>query len=114
MVSKNSFTLRVATRTTPFFAFVSIIYVKDCSPIPYRSYLTKHSTNTEEFDLNEKELQILVLYCLHLADKIYQSFHKNKYTLGVFVDLSKALDTVDKYYLKNLNNMELTTVIING
>ena len=30
MVSKKSFTLLVARGTTPFFAFVSIISVKDC------------------------------------------------------------------------------------
>ena len=30
IVSKKSFTLLVETRTIPFFAFVSIIYLKDC------------------------------------------------------------------------------------
>ena len=47
---------------------------------------------------------MIKLYYLHLENKIYQSFDKNKYTLGVFIDLSKAVDTVD--YLKNLNIME--------
>ena len=28
------------------------------SAIAYMTYLTKHNTNTEEIDLNEKELQI--------------------------------------------------------
>ena len=30
-----------------------------------------------------------------LDDQIIESFENNKYTLGVFIDLSKDLDTVD-------------------
>ena len=30
-----------------------------------------------------------------LVDQIYEAFEKNEYTLGVFIDLSKAFDTVD-------------------
>ena len=30
-----------------------------------------------------------------LADQIYESFEKDNYTLDVFIDLSKAFDTVD-------------------
>ena len=36
---------------------------------------------------------------LQLAGQINQSFEKNKFTLGVFVDLSKAYDTVDDQIL---------------
>ena len=32
---------------------------------------------------------------VHLVDQILESFEYNKYTLGVFIDLSKAFDTVD-------------------
>ena len=30
-----------------------------------------------------------------LIDQIYEAFEKNEYTSGVFIDLSKAFDTVD-------------------
>ena len=29
-----------------------------------------------------------------LVDQIYEAFEKNEYTLGVFIDISKAFDTV--------------------
>ena len=32
---------------------------------------------------------------IELINSIYDSFNQNKYTLGVFIDLSKAFDTVD-------------------
>ena len=32
---------------------------------------------------------------LQLADRILESFEYNKYTLGVFINLSKGFDTVD-------------------
>ena len=32
---------------------------------------------------------------VHLVDQIYESFENDNYTLGVFIDLSKAFDTVD-------------------
>ena len=32
---------------------------------------------------------------IKLIDNIYDSFNQNRYTLGVFIDLSKAFDTVD-------------------
>ena len=30
-----------------------------------------------------------------LVDQIYKSFENDKYTVGIFIDLSKAFDTVD-------------------
>ena len=36
---------------------------------------------------------------IHLVDEILQAFNENKYTLGVFIDLSKAFDTVDHQIL---------------
>ena len=32
---------------------------------------------------------------IQLAEQIYENFEENKYTLGVFIDLAKAFDTVD-------------------
>ena len=34
---------------------------------------------------------------MQLIDNINNSFEKNHFTLGVFIDLSKAFDTIDHY-----------------
>ena len=38
-----------------------------------------------------------------LANRVYDSFNENKYTLGVFIDLSKALDAVNH----NVNHLTI-------
>ena len=43
-----------------------------------------------------------------LVDQIYKAFEKNEYTLGVFIDLSKAFVTVDHSVL--LTKLELYAI----
>ena len=46
---------------------------------------------------------------VHLVEKTFDSFEKEQFTLGVFIDLSKAFDTVDhSILLKNLKLYGIT------
>ena len=42
---------------------------------------------------------------IELINKIYDSFNQNRYTLGVFIDLSKAFDNVDHNILIDKLNL---------
>ena len=44
-----------------------------------------------------------------LVDQIYEAFEKNEYKLGLFIDLSKAFDTVDHSVL--LRKLELNHLL---
>ena len=46
---------------------------------------------------------------VHLVDQICKSFESDNYTLGVFIDLSKAFDTIDYSIL--LKKLEMYSVI---
>ena len=42
---------------------------------------------------------------LQLIDQVNNSFERNQFTLGIFIDLSRAFDTVDhKILISKLNN----------
>ena len=43
-----------------------------------------------------------------LVDQIYNAFEKNEYTLGMFIDLLKAFNTVDDSIL--LKKLDLYTI----
>ena len=50
---------------------------------------------------------------IKLIDSIYDSFNQNKYTLGVFIDLSKAFDIVDHNILiDKLNSYGIKTIVV--
>ena len=59
---------------------------------------------------------------VHLVDKIYESFENDNYTLGVFIDLSKAFDTADhsillkklEMYGVNTTNLTWFASYLNG
>ena len=50
---------------------------------------------------------------LELSDKIKKSFEHGEYTIGVFIDLSKAFDTVNHSFLLNiLKHYGITNVLL--
>ena len=56
-------------------------------------YLTKHSIlNNHQYGFRKKHSTFMAI--LELTNKIFDSFEKNKFTIGIFIDLKKAFDTV--------------------
>ena len=67
-------------------------------------YLTKNNQLFDkQFGFRKGHLTEHAL--IELVNRIYDSFNKNKYTLGVFMDLSKAFDTVNHNILPKKNFM---------
>ena len=66
-------------------------------------YLTKHSIlNNHQYGLRKKHSTFMAI--LELSNKILDSFEKNEFTIGIFIDLTKAFDTVNhSILLENLN-----------
>ena len=57
-------------------------------------FLTKHSTiNNHQYGFRNKHSTFTAI--LELTNKILDSFEKNEFTIGTFIDLKKAFDTVN-------------------
>ena len=57
-------------------------------------YLTKHSIlNNHQYGFRKKHSTFMAI--LELTNKIFDSFEKNEFTIGIFIDLKKAFDTVN-------------------
>ena len=64
------------------------------------SFLTKHNIISEkQYGFRKKYATYMAL--IDLVDKISSNFDEKKYTVGVFLDLSKAFDTIDHTILIN-------------
>ena len=57
-------------------------------------YLTKHSIlNNPQYGFRKKHSTFMAI--LELTNKIFDSFEKNEFTIGIFIDLKRAFDTVN-------------------
>ena len=101
-------------RVTPVFKFGDTSLMTNYRPISVLPCLSKMLERIMYSSLYKYLTENNLLYCnqfgfqkghspehaiLQLVEQINQSFEKNKFTLGVFVDLSKAFDTVDHQIL---------------
>ena len=59
----------------------------------YRYLIKNHILYSKQFGLQNGHSTDHAV--VQLVDQIIESFENNEYTLGVFIDLSKAFDTVD-------------------
>ena len=57
-------------------------------------YPTKHIIlNDHQYGFRKKHCTFMAI--LELTNKIFDSFEKNEFTIGIFIDLKKAFDTVN-------------------
>ena len=86
------------------------------SPKPLSGLYTVAYTNTlykKQFNFQEGHSTDHTI--LQLVDQIHNNFKQNNFTLGVFINLSKELDTVDHNILfKKFEIMELLVRTLNG
>ena len=98
------------TRITPLFKAGDSEKISTYRPISVFPCFSKilerimynrlHKFSTEEKLLHQKQFGFQTgrsteHAIVKLSDQIYDSFERNHYTLGVFIDLSTAFDTVD-------------------
>ena len=67
-------------------------------------YPTKHSIrNNHQYRFTKKHSTFMAI--LELTNKIFDSFEKNEFTIGIFIDLKKAFDTVNHSILLDKLNL---------
>ena len=77
-------------------------------------YPTKHIIlNDHQYGFRKKHCTFMAI--LELTNKIFDSFEKNEFTIGIFIDLKKAFDTVNhSILLDKLNFYGIRAHLLTG